>query len=116
VQVGLGFTSNLSTLNLEANVPGGTLQGKKTRIVRATARLHNTVGGKIGRDADNLDPIPGRLSSGTMDDPVQPFSGDKHVPFSGEYSDDSSIYIRQDQPLPMTVLGVMPEVATGARS
>jgi hypothetical protein len=116
VQVGLAYNADIETLNLEANTQQGTRQGKLSRIARLAVRLHNTVGGKCGRDADNLDVLPGRTSATPMGTPVQPFTGDVAVPFNGGYEAEATMYFRQDQPLPMTILAVMPEVGTGARS
>jgi hypothetical protein len=92
------------------------MQGKKSRIVRAVTRFHNTVGGKIGRNALNLDPYPNRPSDAAVAAAVQPSSKDVVTGFSEGYFGTTKVYIRQDQPLPMTILGIMPEVALGQRS
>jgi hypothetical protein len=115
VHVGYGFNSNLQTLNLEEGA-GGTRQGKVNRVVRAAVRLNRTVGGKIGRDADHLDPMPGRPSDALMGAPVEPISRDVAMAFSGNYDHEATIYMRQDQPLPMTILAIMPEMAPGQRA
>jgi hypothetical protein len=116
VQVGLAYISNLKTLTLNTDTSSGTMQGKKSRIVRAVTRFHNTVGGKIGRNALNLDPYPNRPSDAAVAAAVQPSSKDVVTGFSEGYFGTTKVYIRQDQPLPMTILGIMPEVALGQRS
>ena len=114
--VGLSYNSDLETLNLEANTGQNTLQGKKQKIATITSRFQNTVGGKLGRDANNLDPLKGRRVSDNMNEPVQPFSGDQTTVFNGDYGSEATMYYRQDQPLPMTITGVMPELSTGGRA
>jgi hypothetical protein len=116
VQVGLGYNSNLKTLNLNTDTSSGTIQGKKSRIVRVSTRFHNTVGGKIGRGSSNLDPYPGRPSDTVPAPAVQPDRPDIVTGFSGDYQRAPRIYIQQDQPLPMTILAIMPEVALGQRA
>jgi hypothetical protein len=77
--------------------------------------MHNTVGGKAGRDADHLDTLKGRRVTDAMNVAVEPHSGDEILPFNGDYGSGASIYVRQDQPLPMTILGVMPKLTTEGR-
>jgi len=72
-----------------------------------TVRFLNTVGAKVGPDVGNLDRIPFRDSSMSMDEAVPMFNGDKEVFFPSGYDNDARVYIQQDQPLPMTVLAVM---------
>jgi hypothetical protein len=45
-----------------------------------------------------------------MDQPVPARSGDKRVQFSGGWDSGGTILIRQPDPLPMTVLMIVPPV------
>jgi hypothetical protein len=56
--------------------------------------------------------FPFRDSSMAMDQAVPLFTGDKEIEFPGGYEDDDRIYVRQTQPLPMTVLGLFPRMNT----
>jgi hypothetical protein len=116
VHVGLGYVSVLETLNLNTDTQSGTMQGKMARIVRVVTRLHNTVGGEYGRDASHLSPYPNRPVEASHEAAVNPISKDVATQFRGDYDDTPTIYIKQDMPLPMTILGIMPEVALGQRS
>jgi hypothetical protein len=64
----------------------------------------------------NLDPYPNRPDDDVVAAAVQPISEDVVTGFTEGYYSDTQIHIRQDQPLPMTILGIMPEVALGRRS
>ena len=110
--VGYGYTSNMQTLRLESGSVDGTSQGKPKRIHAVTLRLHETVGVEIGNDSGELDRIYFRDSSMAMDQAVPLFTGDKDIEFPGGYDDDDRIYVRQDQPLPLTVLALFPRMNT----
>lgn len=111
VQVGLGYTGTIKTLNLEAGSATGTAQGKTKRVYKATIRFFETLGAKIGW-AGKMDTIPFRTTSDDMDAPPALFTGDKAVAFPKGWGKNAQITIIQDQPLPMTVLAIMPLMTT----
>ena len=110
--VGYGYTSEMQTLRLEAGSVDGTSQGKPKRIHAITLRLYRTVGLEVGPAAADVDRIYFRDSSMSMDQAVPLFTGDKTVEFPGGFEDDDRIYVRQTQPLPMTVLALYPRLNT----
>lgn len=110
--IGYGYTSNMQTLRIEAGSVDGTSQGKPKRIHAITIRLHETVGAEVGNSAGELDRIYFRDSSMAMDTAVPLFTGDKDIEFPGGFDDDDRIYVRQNQPLPLTVLALFPRMNT----
>ena len=110
--IGLGYTSAMQTLRLEAGSADGTSQGKPKRIHAVTLRLDKTVGLEIGTDSTNLDRIFFRDDSMNMDTAIPLFTGDKEIEFPGGFDDDAKLYVRQDQPLPMTILALFPRLNT----
>ena len=40
------------------------------------------------------------------------FTGDKEVEFTGTYYENDRVYVRQTQPLPLTVLAIYPRLTT----
>lgn len=110
--VGFGFTSEMQTLRLEGGSSDGTSQGKPKRIHDITVRFHETVGAEVGTDSGNADRIFFRDSSMNMDEAVPLFTGDKEIEFAGGFTDGDRIYVRQSQPLPMTVLALYPRMNT----
>ena len=110
--VGLGYTSRMQTLRLEAGSVDGTSQGKPKRIHSITLRLHKTVGIEVGSSTSEVDRIPFRSSANAMDQAVSLFTGDKEVEFRGGFEDDEQIVVRQTQPLPLTVLAIYPRMNT----
>ena len=110
--VGLGYTSEMQTLRIEAGSSDGTSQGKPKRIHDVTIRLHETVGAEVGTDENNADRIFFRDSSMDMNAAVPLFTGDKDIEFPGGFEEGDRIYVRQTQPLPITVLALYPRMNT----
>jgi hypothetical protein len=114
-QVGLPYTSTLTTMRLEAGAGDGTAQGKTKRITKAVIRFLDTLGGKAGPNVGTLDTLQFRSSADPMDAPPALFTGDKMIEWPSGYDFDGFMTIQQDQALPMTVLAIMPQVHTQDR-
>jgi hypothetical protein len=97
IHVGLPYTGKLWTQRLGGFSP--------VRIPEATLLLYKSRGGKIGADAGSLKSI--RYASDTL------LTGPQEVRIGGAFSKEGSIMIVQDQPLPMTVLGIVAEMSAG---
>jgi hypothetical protein len=115
VHVGLPYTSRLQTMRPEAGAGDGTAQGKTKRINKMVIRFLATVGAKAGPDLDHLDEIQFRSGSALMDAPVPLFTGDKIMEWPGGYDFDGYMIVEQDQPLPMTLVALMPQLQTQDR-
>lgn len=115
VQIGLRCPCKLQTMRMEAGAADGTAQGKTARITRAAIRLFNTLGGKAGPDDDHLDEILFRSGNDQMDAPPLLFSGDKDIPWPDGYTTDPWLTYVNDQPLPATVIAMMPQIVTQDR-
>jgi hypothetical protein len=112
VKVGLAYKSILQTMRLDAGSQNGTSQGKTKRIYEITIRLFESIGVEVGESLDNMERIPFRTSSDPMDEGIPVFTGDKAVEFRGDYDTDGFIFVRQTQPLPLTILSLYPELQT----
>ena len=111
--VGLAYDSVLQTMRVEGGAAEGTSQGKTKRISKVVLRLFETVGVKVGPSLSNLETIPFRTTSSQMNNPVDTLlAGDKEIEFRDDYNTDGFIFIKQDQPLPLSVLAVYPTVVT----
>jgi hypothetical protein len=115
VQAGLAYRSDLQTLRYNIGARTGTAQGKKQRIHRVYVRVFDTLGGKFGSDADSLDVRVYREGGDAMDTAVALFTGDLEIQWDGDYSTEALVYVRQDQPLPMTVQAIFPQLVTEDR-
>jgi hypothetical protein len=112
VKVGLPYTSILQTMRIDAGSQNGTSQAKTKRIYNITVRLYESIGVEVGPDLNNMEAIPFRSSAQLMDTAIPVYTGDKEVEFRGNYETDGYIYVRQTQPLPLTVLSLYPELIT----
>ena len=112
VKVGLPYTSILQTMRIDAGSQNGTSQAKTKRIYNITVRLYESIGVEVGPNLSNMETIPFRSSAQLMDTAIPVYTGDKEVEFRGNYETDGYIYVRQTQPLPLTVLSLYPELIT----
>jgi hypothetical protein len=112
VKIGLGYSSILQTMRLDAGSQNGTSQGKTKRIYDITVRLYESIGVEVGPNLSDMERIPFRTSADVMDQGIPTFTGDKAVEFRGNYDTDGFIFVRQTQPLPLTVLSLYPELQT----
>ena len=99
-------------MRLDAGSQDGTSQGKTKRIFDITIRLYESIGVEVGPDLSNMERIPFRSSANPMDQGLGVFTGDKEVEFRGNYETDGFIYVRQTQPLPLTILSLYPRLQT----
>lgn len=106
--------SALETLDLEQNA-GGTLQGRHKHVPVITLRLLQTAALRAGivnennEAAPQMDGLifPGALSPGPK---WPPFSGDVRMQIPGGVGRTCRIRIENDEPGPVCVLGIFPEV------
>ena len=112
VKVGLPYTSILQTMRLDAGSQDGTSQAKTKRIFDITLRIYESIGIEVGPDLNNMERIPFRSSATLMDQAIPVFTGDKEIEFRGNYETDGYVYVRQDQPLPLTILSLYPRLVT----
>lgn len=110
IHAGLPYGSVLQPMRLDAGSPRGTAQTKKKRITKVAARFHNTLGGLIGPDVSRLEPVYFRSPATPMGQSPGPFCGDKIVNFPKGWGRDGLLTIVQRQPLPMTVLMIVPQL------
>ncbi|HAS90105.1 MAG TPA: hypothetical protein DCS48_12495 [Desulfovibrio sp.] len=112
VHAGLPYVSNMKTLRIEGGaMSGGTAQGRKKRISHVIVRLFQSLGLQVGYDGDHLERAPFRTSADKVGGAPALYTGDYEVKFNRGYDRDGQIYIRQDQPLPLSVLALIPEVS-----
>lgn len=111
VHVGLAYTPQIDTLPLYVK----DALGKKKRIHRVTLRFYDTLGGKVGHDANHLEEVLFRAGNDPMDAPPPIFEGIKQVTFPGDWGLDVKVTIIQDQPLPMTILCIEEDFNVGER-
>lgn len=112
VHVGLPIESDLETLNIELDTPEGTVQGKKKRISSVVLRLEDSRGCWVGPDSSRLSELKPTHPS-AWGDPIGLVTGDEKIILRSGWDTGGRVWIRQSDPLPLTVLAVIPEVTYG---
>lgn len=113
VVVGWPYTARLVTLPMEAGAADGTALAKTQRIHRATLRLYRTARGKAGGAGGPYDELRYREAgaSGPLVPPL--FTGDLRVsPWPDGYDRGARVEVTQADPLPLTLLAILPQVVT----
>jgi len=111
--IGLSYDSILQTMRIEGGAAEGTSQGKTKRISKVVLRLFETVGVKVGPSLTNLETVPFRTTSSNLSAPVNTLlAGDREIEFNDDYNSDGFIFIKQDQPLPCSILSIYPTLVT----
>lgn len=112
VHVGLGYVSDFETLNLEQGEDGETIQEKLKKIAKVTTRFERSRGLLFGPDTDNLKQMKQREFE-LMGDPTALLTGDHEQILTPDWNNDGVIFIRQINPLPVTILAIIPEFEVG---
>lgn len=104
---GLPYNANLETLNIEFQTNTGTAQARKKRVGEVVLRLKDSKGGYVGPDSSHLMPLKYPANA------TFPYTGDVRVTMNSAFNEEGRVYVRQTEPYPITILGVLPVVSTG---
>ena len=110
VHVGYNYNSDGQRLRDEAGAANGTALGKTRRTHRLGFLLHRSLGLKVGDTFDTLDTVTFRTSADELDEAVALYSGILSETPEFDYDFDNQVCFRQDQPLPSTILAIMPQL------
>lgn len=109
--IGLPFLSDLQTLEIMDNQQGVSI-GKRKSISQASIMVEDTRSIWAGRDFDHLEEHKGNAP--TIYDALSvPESGTVKCNFPTPWGVDGSMCIRNVDPTPITILGLIPEVSVG---
>ncbi len=108
IMLGLAYTPLIRTLKPEVKLANGTSQGLPKHWTDVSVRVVDTLGIII-----NDEVYYQRDTNTPMDEAPEPFTGDIKISNSG-WDEEGEIEIRQDQPLPSTILGLFGHIEVGA--
>ena len=121
--VGLGYISAMCPLPMETDTQTGTTLGKHRAYGKCILRMYRSVGGSYAaskldgmwnpegwKDAEFYE-LP--FLPENWGEACQPYSGDLEISLPGGQDPDTSIWIKQDKPLPLRVVSIMCEVHFG---
>ena len=111
VTIGLPYQSDLQTLPLALQIDGFG-QGRYKNINKAWLRVFKSSGIFVGPDANNLVEAKQR-STEPYGSPPALKSDEIMVMLTPTWAASGQVYIRQNDPLPLTIVGLTVEVAIG---
>ena len=112
VHVGLPITADLQTLPIAAPIDNGYGQGRFKNVNKAWLRVFRSSGIFIGPDSDKLTEAKQRTTEPYGAPPALK-SEEIQVMLTPSWADSGQVFVRQSDPLPLTVVSLTAEVAMG---
>lgn len=112
VHIGLPYTSDLETL--EVNVSGNNLLDRAKLITSVGLLVEDTASVWVGPDEDHLYEHKGRTVT-NYGDAVNLMTGLVEVPTAATWSKQGRVFVRNSDPLPSSILAIIPDVTTGGK-
>lgn len=112
VQIGLPITADIQTLPIAAQIDGSFGQGRMKNVNKAWLRVYRSSGIFVGPDADNLVEAKQRTTEPYGSPPALK-SEEIQVMLTPSWADAGQVYVRQSDPLPLTIVSLTAEVALG---
>ena len=113
IQVGLPITSDLRTLPLALEGAQAVGQGTSKNVNKVHIRVSQSSVVKAGPDFVRLREYPARAVSDPYGSPPALRDGELAITIDPSWNQDASICVRQDAPLPLTVVAMALELQTG---
>jgi len=112
VHVGLPYQSDLQTLPVSLNIDAFA-QGRVKNVNQSWIRVFQSSGVFVGPDANKLTEAKQRTTEPYGSPPALK-SDELNVVMTPTWAQSGQIYIRQSDPLPLTVVGVTTEIVVGS--
>jgi hypothetical protein len=112
VHVGLPYQSDLQTLPVALNIDAFA-QGRVKNVNQSWIRVFQSSGVFVGPDANKLTEAKQRTTE-PYGSPPSLKSDELNVVMTATWAQSGQIYIRQSDPLPLTVVGITTEIVVGS--
>jgi hypothetical protein len=110
VHVGLPYDTVVEPMLIDVPSQVGTSQSRLKRISTMALRFYETLGCSVGGSEEVYETIPFRKPSDPLGHPPTLFTGDKLIHFPDGYDEECRIIVKQTDPLPMTLTGLIPRL------
>lgn len=110
VHVGLHSPSYIQTLPTLAGSSTGRGMGKRKTVSEIKVYFYNTVGGKAGETRDLAEDLNIRSSVSDIGQTPNMQTGYYETPIARTYNETGQFFVIQDQPGPMDILALVPEI------
>ena len=111
VHVGLPYNSDMQTLDIEMKNANETVLDKKIAVTSLTVIVEESRGIFAGKDKNSL--YEAKTERDTYEMPLELLTGQTAIAISNDWQGKGRVFIRLSDPLPLTVLAVIPEVTFG---
>lgn len=109
ITIGLPMQAQGRTLGIDVGEP--TIQGKRKNINSVTVRVQDTRGLKLGPDFNSLTLM--KEGGGPYANPIPLQTRDERLNIANKWQVPGELYWQQDDPLPCTILALIPEIVVG---
>ncbi|KKK75406.1 hypothetical protein LCGC14_2874040, partial [marine sediment metagenome] len=110
--IGFCYTTDIETLNIEVPSPPGTIQDKRKKITEVLIRFYKSRMPFIGPNSFDMVEIKGREFE-KYGAPTELLTGDKTINIPPSWNSNGRLFIRMREPVPMTILGLFPDITVG---
>ncbi|MDX7082505.1 phage tail protein [Serratia marcescens] len=111
VHAGLPIAAVIETLDVNLN-GNETLLDKKKIFGKASILVNDSRGGEMGTPGGEMYEFPQRYDE-FYDDPIEPKTGTVELQLDANWGKNGRLIVEQNDPLPMTILAVIPRVTVG---
>jgi hypothetical protein len=112
IHIGLPIEADLQSLPLAMGIDNGMGQGRYKNVNKAWLRVYQSSGIFIGPDPENLVEAKQRTTEPYGTPPALK-TEEIQIMLTPSWLDSGQVYIRQSDPLPLTIVGMTLEVAIG---
>ena len=112
IHIGLEYDSDLESLPLAMGIDNGMGQGRYKNVNKAWLRVYQSSGIFIGPDENNLVEAKQRTTEPYGTPPALK-TEEIQIMLTPSWLDSGQVFIRQSDPLPLTIVGMTLEVAIG---
>jgi len=112
IHIGLEYDSDLESLPLAMGIDNGMGQGRYKNVNKAWLRVYQSSGIFIGPDENNLIEAKQRTTEPYGTPPALK-TEEIQIMLTPSWLDSGQVFIRQSDPLPLTIVGMTLEVAIG---
>lgn len=112
IHIGLPYVSDFETLDLATSQSGGYGQSKEKKVSRVAFKFEKSRGGFVG----NADGVLTEFKQRTDEDygkPIRWITGIQSIVIDPSWNSNGRVLLRQTDPLPITILSVIPTVEIG---
>jgi hypothetical protein len=115
IHIGLPYTADMETLDIDFSSNEGSSFGRKKSVSEVVVKVQKTRGMMCGPSFAKLKEFKQRNPGyETPLDPIAPRTGEMGIAVESSWKTNGRVCIRQEDPLPMTVQAIVPEVTIGS--